>query len=428
MKLSASIIIIFMRLGLGRAREETKNVARWTCKDELAYHLVVYSEFMPSCKCIEGSDGSFELLCSHSCERCNEDANICGLSTMTELIDADGYVTSFDECFNFTEGVYDQSMICLDNLYGFDLDTCRISVDGKDCDSCEFENKTCPGLDPTEYAYLVADCTNVDEIGYVVDECTHTDHDGIISSFFAVWDRLGACHVDGSLGFSENSTDSEVGESRTDDSCTEEAQWQEDLWPEFDRECHCTAASNNTSILNCTDGCETCDANETVCGIQSFAASLSSYVDYWYQSCFEYTKGPLEGNLVCFENLPNTTYATARSSFFLDTGACRLSVSGVDCESCVVEEKKCDGFSPHDFVLHADCTNNAIGLVVDECDGDTFHEVLDFIYNDGLGYYATPGRCDIVAQGDTPETSNAGVLGVFMPVVFGAFALVAFHD
>ncbi len=163
----------------------------------------------------------------------------------------------------YTEGPHEGDVLCFEMVLDplFNLVGCDINVNGVSCDSCEISIEPC-GLQANEAEFMVADCRNVDEIGYEVNECTHTDYTGILSSFFTSYDHVGACVVDGSLSFGENSTEGGAtgGQNRTEGEgvCYEEAFAQEDFWPEFERSCNCTGNEDGTTTLYCIDGCESC--------------------------------------------------------------------------------------------------------------------------------------------------------------------------
>jgi len=363
-----------------------------------------YPEFMPKCDCIDMLDGTFELVCADQCERCNEDVSICGIDTTTQVIDANEIIQRFVSCFEYTEGDFDGDNLCIEDVYDeYNFNQCRISVNDVECDTCEYQERAC-GIQAVEGLFLTADCTNVDEIGYVVDDCTHTDYEGILSSYFTTFHHVGVCDVDGSIQFTDNSTNvdlPEVGQDRTEGVCGEEAYWMEDMYPEYQRTCSCADNADGTTTMTCTDGCESCDDKNKVCGLNSFSSTFAAddYFASQYLSCIEYTKGSFVGDLVCFEEYVDDTYMFERNWWFVDSGTCRLIVNGVDCNSCEVQEKSCGGFSGYGLMLLADCTNTDMGIVVDECDDNTYHELLEFIYND---MYA-PGRCDL-EQGDNTTT------------------------
>lgn len=335
---------------------------------------------------------------------------ICGIATFTEVLNDVADIVHYKECLEFTEGFDD--VLCFEDTLDefYNLTDCEISVNGEYCQSCEVVTEPC-GLQAYEGQYRVADCTNVDEIGYEVNECTHTDHTGILSSFFTSYHHLGVCNVGGSLSFTDNSTDADHagGQDRTEGLCGEEASFQEEFWPEYERSCSCTDNEDGTTTLACTDGCESCDPDSKVCGLYSFFNTFdeSDYLLYFasqFQQCFEYTKGEFKGDLVCFESFSDSTSIT-RNYFFFEPGPCRLSVNGVDCGSCVIEDKDCDDFAGPNFYLTADCTNNDIGQIVDECDDDTYHDLLAFIYH----FLYDIGSCDI------PRADNSSTIPPLKP-------------
>jgi hypothetical protein len=362
-------------------------------------------DFMTECECITETNGDTVLVCVDSCERCDEEAKICGLANYTEIYTTDGNIDKAIDCLEYTEGPHEGDVLCFEMVLDplFNLVGCDINVNGVSCDSCEISIEPC-GLQANEAEFMVADCRNVDEIGYEVNECTHTDYTGILSSFFTSYDHVGACVVDGSLSFGENSTEGGAtgGQNRTEGEgvCYEEAFFQEDFWPEFERSCNCTGNEDGTTTLYCIDGCESCTFQADVCGRYSFSSTFEGEAFYasQFEECFEYSKGDFKGNSVCFESISNAT-SIARNYFFVETGPCRLSVNGVNCVSCVVEEKNSCGFSGYNYYLKADCTNNEIGQVVDECDGETFHGLLAFIYHDLFEI----GSCEI-AHADNTST------------------------
>jgi len=207
--------------------------------------------------------------------------------------------------------------------------------------------------------------------------------------------------------FTDNSTNIDLpqgstGQDRTEGICAKEAMWMEDIYAEYQRTCSCADNSDGTTTMTCTDGCESCDDKDNVCGLASISSTFEGddYFASQYLSCIEYTKGSFVGDLVCFEEYVEDTFMFERNGWFVDSGTCRLIVNGVDCNSCEVQEKSCGGFAGYGFMLLADCTNTDIGLVVDECDDDTYHELLEFIYNDLYDI----GRCDL-KQGDNTTTT-----------------------
>ena len=349
---------------------------------------------MTTCECIDALSGSYNLVCTDRCERCNEDAQVCGLTILTEVLDVSGTV-QYIECLQFTEGSFEGEVLCMEEILDdFEMDmSCRISVNGVYCKTCVYEYKQC-GLEQEEDFHLYAECDNVPEIGYVVDECTHNDEEGILSSFFAAYNHIGACNVNGTLTFTDNETTVDLpngngeGGDRTEGPCEEEASLYQETFPEYEMSCNCIEGSNATTTLNCIDGCESCDSSSKVCGISSFNDTFDEeYFLLQTRVCFEYTRGSLQGDIVCFEEALEDPY-----SFESFETTCRLNVNGVDCISCEFQEKACGGFDGSVWPrLVANCTNNEIGLVVDECDDDSFHELLAALYYN----LSVIGSCEI---------------------------------
>lgn len=170
--------------------------------------------------------------------------------------------------------------------------------------------------------------------------------------------------------------------------CIKEAYWQDDRWADWGRMCQCIDEADGTLALHCVDDCETCYSNSEVCGIKSTTTYFPG--EPLQTTCFEHTKGALQGTKVCF----TSNESDKPSWFFDDAGDYTLDINGVECNSCKVTERKCNKENASGFHLNADCTNTAIGRIVDECDSDAyFDELLGFLFNDNDS--STVGSCDV---------------------------------
>jgi hypothetical protein len=162
-----------------------------SCKELMG----IYSEFS-TCECIAGLDNmTYTLKCQEWCESCNPDSKICGIRSTTEVIDPQ-VEYAYGECFKYTQGPFKGDEVCTESYYFSNgTEGCRISANGVDCSSCQYQYKIC-GQQGYQGSFRIADCNNVVEIGAIVDDCTSggLGDDDILAAHYSAWE-VGNCNL-----------------------------------------------------------------------------------------------------------------------------------------------------------------------------------------------------------------------------------------
>jgi hypothetical protein len=139
-----------------------------------------------ACNAVGGEGGATANVTCQSCDFCNLDDTVCGITSIKAslVFESDNSVSGESkECFNYTKGgAAKGDLLCI--AEDSSSRTCKVSLNGKECTSCEVNDCS----DTTQGRKPLADCSNLSG-GQKFDLCTVASNITNKNSSFVAFDQ-----------------------------------------------------------------------------------------------------------------------------------------------------------------------------------------------------------------------------------------------
>jgi hypothetical protein len=275
------------------------------------------------------------------------------------------------ECYTYTSGLFANTICAIDNTAD---DTCTITIDGTECNSCEVV--TC---DVSGYIYPYNfDCSNV-----IDGETWNVCNDDIPeTSPFIYFDEDTFLFDDVEcVGIAISSSSPIAGATASvKEQC--ETQYEEDLGVEG---CTCTEDGEPTDecydeIINLCTFCDTLEGERTCLVEDSDASEAAESTDEVEAECVTYTSGLFAITICAIDNTADDT--------------CTITIDGTECSSCeLISCSDSDGY-PYDL----DCSNVIAGETWNVCTDDIPETSPFLAFGNNDRFLFDDVECDTIAS------------------------------
>jgi hypothetical protein len=316
-----------------------------------------------ACSCEDMGNGSKELSCKDACDHCNSAGDTCASKSFGGMFFPNSAFHNNFITYEYTVGRNDFVDIEETNCTNaINCETCRVLVDGQQCNSCEYVECLDPfGMTIGEGKSV--ECGNV-ESGASFNTCDDT--------------------VEVASGIFEALTNEEFDQCKRDplEACNAIVIMEEEAGQDLGVTCQCEDTGDSV-ILTCTESsCQYCNHETSVCagmsyGLVYFEDSDGGLVSTYFEG-YEYQEGR------------NETMSYEETS-----DGCVFMVDGQECNSCAAVT--CNSTLGQFDGIEFDCENIEQGASYSDCG-------VPAVFADGLFEIFSDLEFETCLQENDPET------------------------